>query len=287
MYTDVIPVTKSSLAAILMCLAIAVQSQSGVEEFKALFEPVEPIPVVYLGSYHMGNPGADMFNLEADDVLAPKRQQEIQEVVEMLARFNPTKVAVEAPRGDSATIARYKAYLAGERDLRKSEEEQIGFRLAKMLGHETIYPIDVRLMMNSEAIGSVVGSNPQKFSKYLATLEPAGQAAMKIMGKWLSEGTIRDMLYNMNDPDIEYLAHELYFRSFIPIVQDDNYVGADMVNSWYHRNLRIFSNLHQISDRPDDRIIVVYGQGHVPLLKQFTRDSPYFEVEDVQKYLKG
>lgn len=38
------------------------------------------IAVLLLGSYHMSNPGMDQFNLEADDVLAPKRQAELQDL---------------------------------------------------------------------------------------------------------------------------------------------------------------------------------------------------------------
>ena len=91
------------------------------------------IEVLLLGSYHMSNPGLDQFNLEADDVLTSKRQSEIQELVERLADFRPTKVAVEAPFRDSTTVAQYREYVNGESELRRSEEEQIGFRLAKML----------------------------------------------------------------------------------------------------------------------------------------------------------
>jgi len=38
-------------------------------------------PVLIVGSYHMSNPGADRFNLESDDVLSARRQQEIEDVV--------------------------------------------------------------------------------------------------------------------------------------------------------------------------------------------------------------
>jgi hypothetical protein len=31
--------------------------------------------VMILGSYHMGNPGADISNMQADDVRTPERQQ--------------------------------------------------------------------------------------------------------------------------------------------------------------------------------------------------------------------
>src|SRR5687767_2400671 len=54
-------------------------------------------PIMILGMYHMSNPGLDAVNLDADDVLQPKRQREIQELVDRLAKFRPTKIAVEAP----------------------------------------------------------------------------------------------------------------------------------------------------------------------------------------------
>jgi hypothetical protein len=45
----------------------------------------------------MANPGHDVHSsTQADDVLAPKRQQEIAQLVEVLKRSRPTKVAVEA-----------------------------------------------------------------------------------------------------------------------------------------------------------------------------------------------
>ena len=55
------------------------------------------VPVLLLGSYHMSNPGADRFNLESDDVLSPRRQQEIEDLVERLSAFKPTVVALESP----------------------------------------------------------------------------------------------------------------------------------------------------------------------------------------------
>ena len=51
----------------------------------------KPILMI-LGSYHMHNPGKDLVNFEADDVLAPKRQAEIKQLVRQLKKFKPTKV---------------------------------------------------------------------------------------------------------------------------------------------------------------------------------------------------
>lgn len=70
--------------------------------------------VMILGSYHMHNPGADVVNVEADDVLAPKRQEELKAIVQMLKEFQPTMIALEDRRftkKDSLTQAHYQQYL--------------------------------------------------------------------------------------------------------------------------------------------------------------------------------
>jgi hypothetical protein len=143
------------------------------------------------------------------------------------------------------------------------------------------------MMLNDDGINKLIGSNPQKFAPYMKSLQKTGKTAMALMGKWLSEGTIGAMLYNMNEEELNDIGHGAYFRSFVPIVEGDDYAGADMVITWYHRNLRIFSNLHKISDNPADRIFVIYGAGHIPLLQRFAEDSPYFRLDDVKDYLRG
>jgi hypothetical protein len=45
--------------------------------------------VLVLGVWHMANPGSHVVNVEADDVLAPKRQAEIAEVMAVLKKFSP------------------------------------------------------------------------------------------------------------------------------------------------------------------------------------------------------
>ncbi|MDE0013543.1 MAG: hypothetical protein OXU36_20545 [Candidatus Poribacteria bacterium] len=51
--------------------------------------------LMILGSGHLANWGADRINYRMDDVLAPKRQSELQQLAEQLAQFKPTKITVE------------------------------------------------------------------------------------------------------------------------------------------------------------------------------------------------
>src|SRR6266576_5647931 len=70
--------------------------------------------ILVLGTYHMANPGHDIHNMQADDVLSPKRQQELTQLIEVLKRFHPTKIAIEAEVGNQRVPQQYSDYLAGK-----------------------------------------------------------------------------------------------------------------------------------------------------------------------------
>ena len=59
------------------------------------WEPLANVDVMVLGTYHMANPGLDLANVRADDVLKPQRQKELEALSVALAEFKPTKVVVE------------------------------------------------------------------------------------------------------------------------------------------------------------------------------------------------
>src|SRR3954469_3837213 len=86
-------------------------------------------PITILGVYHMDS-GQDSVNLQSDDVRSERRQKEIADLVEKLARFAPTKVAIESARNSTAWNTRYQQWVDGKYELGRNEIEQIGFRLA-------------------------------------------------------------------------------------------------------------------------------------------------------------
>ena len=108
--------------------------------------PAAPaVQVMVLGTYHFGNPGLDLQNMRADDVLQPKRQAEVAAVMDGLARFRPTRVAVEvvADSLPGAALPKYRRYRAGEGRDDRNEISQIGYRLADRAGLADVQGIDV------------------------------------------------------------------------------------------------------------------------------------------------
>ena len=99
--------------------------------------------VLLLGVPHLANRNRDVFNVQFDDMLGPRRQREIGECAERLARFRPTKMALEVVTDrDDALNEDYRGYRAGAGALTADEVHQFGFRIAADLGHERVYAIN-------------------------------------------------------------------------------------------------------------------------------------------------
>lgn len=95
-------------------------------------------------TFYVGvNSSQDQVNVDIEDVMSPSRQDEIESFVELLARYNPTHIAVEFPTSAQAQVdAAYSSYAAGDIELRPIEAHQIGYRLGKLSGHTRVYAVD-------------------------------------------------------------------------------------------------------------------------------------------------
>ena len=105
----------------------------------------EKIQVMILGVYHFSNPGKDKYNLSVDDYFNNKRQDEINEVNELLADFDPNKIFIEQmPERQDTIDSLYQSYVNNELKLKhlkngRNEIYQIGFKLAKKLDLKKLY----------------------------------------------------------------------------------------------------------------------------------------------------
>jgi len=243
--------------------------------------------LLILGTYHMANPGQDLVNLEADDVLAPKRQREIEALVNRLKAFRPTKIAVEVdPQHQNELDERYRAYCEGRRQPDRSEVEQIGFRLAGALGHPRVYAVDWFRdePIDPEEVDFLTFAKERGQQDVLDALFAEGERNTAKEKAILEQGTIVDLLRYINRPSTLRKGHRVYF-TIARIGEGDRYPGAQWVQCWYGRNLKIFVNLTRLVGSPDERILLIIGAGHAYLLRQFARESGFFRVENPLDYL--
>jgi hypothetical protein len=226
--------------------------------------PARP-EVLVLGTYHMSNPGRDLHNMQADDVLSPKRQQEITQLIGVLKKFQPTKIAIEAEFGSQRVDREYSDYLAGKYSLSPNEIDQIGYRLAKELGHRAVYAVDAdgdfpyyRVLNYAKANGL-----KEKFDAMQASTE----ARVKEQNVFLKSHSVLETLQSMNsDPAVAKDVASYY--EYVPFGDPYEYAGPELLTLWFQRNIRIYCNIVKLIDSPNDRILVIYGAGHLGWLRQ-------------------
>jgi uncharacterized protein DUF5694 len=239
--------------------------------------------VLVLGVYHMANPGQDIFNMQSDDVLAPKRQAEIAEVVAALKKFKPTKIALERNYGDKRIADDYANYLAGKSELTRNEIRQLGFRLAKELGHKVVYATDAdgdfpyqRLLNYAKASGR---------TKELESISNDTGAMVKAQGEYLASHTILETLVYMN-ADAKVAQDVGFYYRMAHIGEPYDWAGAELVAEWFRRNMRIYANVAQIADTPDERVLVIFGSGHLGWLRQAVAGDPTMRLRKLEEFAK-
>jgi len=276
-----------TFALVALTLGWAAHAQ-GTAPPKLLYDskPGESPTLLVLGSGHLANPGRDLVNVRVDDVLTAKRQAQIAKVVEQLAVFRPTFIAVEWPQAVQSKLdALYDEYRAGKRELTATEREQFGMRLAAKLNLPRVHAIDW--------VNSPPGDD--KSYDYPAWAESHGQKPkLQAMVERITATTVRlapdepiaNWLIRMNRPQSLLDNHRMYFDT-ASIGDSESQPGAAWVGGWYARNLRIFTSLTRLGAGPQDRILVIFGYGHAHLLRQFARESGAFRLVDVDQVLKA
>jgi len=268
-------------AALLLVTAAAARAQQPVAMPSLADTTRPPVQVMILGVFHFHNPNADFAKFEGIDVLTPTRQGEIEDVVTRLARFAPTKIAVEAPPSASDSLdASYARYRAGAFGLSRNEIHQLGFRLAARLGLGRVHPVDFQMGMRIDSVIEYARANDPSVATGLQ--EYIGRV-VATMDRMQRDESIRANLLFMNEPANVWRAHEPY-AVMATLGAGDGFIGARVAAGWYERNLRIFANVARVSD-PEDRILLIIGAGHAPILRHLVETHPGMRIVEAAEYL--
>jgi hypothetical protein len=284
-------VTWSALVA--LAAALVRPGAAGAQAPGTQLDLIAPSPapggstLLLVGTFHLAYPGRDVHKATVRvDVLSAERQREIAEVVERLAAFRPTRIAVEVmPARQAALDSTYQAYLAGVHTLTANETEQIGFRLARRLGLPRLYAVDAD---PSPAFNGIFEAMEAR-EPALDTVDGGWQRQFR---QWYSrddslaaDHTVRETLFYLNSEDHIRRDHGGYSVGWFKLEGEDGFLGADFRAAWYDRNLRIFRNLQRLGASADDRTLLIIGAGHLPILRFVAGTSPEFRLEDATRYL--
>jgi hypothetical protein len=247
-----------------------------------------PTQVMVVGTYHFDNPGQDMHNMKVDSVLTPAKQAELADVASRLAKFNPTKIAVEAlsDRTDFVTN-KFDGFTAEKLNKDPDERTQIAFRLAHQLGQKSVYGIDEQSKTIDYFPFDKVDTYAKAHQQSAALDRMQEKVAEMINQIEAAQKTkpVRLMLADVNDPARILSDHQNFYYALLSLGNEKEQPGAELNAAWYQRNAKIFAKLTKIA-QPGDRVLVVFGSGHAFWLRHFVQNTPGFQLIEPGDYLR-
>ena len=253
------------------------------------WEPDANVEVMVLGTYHMDNPGLDLANVKADDVLKPQRQQELEALSAALAEYRPTKIVVERIAKTAELLDhRYAEFTTADLGKNRDERYQIAYRLAHKLGQQQVFAVDEDAGEGEPdyfPFGRVVEwakANGVE-NRLNADLDRA-KGEVERINRLQAEGSIAHVLASMNRPE-QADQDQRWYYGLLTYGDTDRQPGAELNAYWYMRNAKIFAKLMTVA-KPGDRILVVYGAGHNYWLRHFAKTTPGFVNVDPTPYLQ-
>jgi Family of unknown function (DUF5694) len=252
-----------------------------------------PVEVLTLGTFHFSFPNLDVKKIDREDqidVLEPKYQKEIQDIVRRISQFRPTVIVIERqPSEQLKTDSLYNLYLAGKYPLKRNEEEQIGFRIAKQLGLNKLYCVDEWGNFNPRINDIVYGKDSIEALKFENYFEHNPDSAIQFHPKpqLKTKGILYELRKLNNEINIKkdlgnYLTGLFKYES-----EKNDFTGVDFeTGRWFSRNLKIFRNIQRIPVKSSDRILVIFGADHLNLLNYFFECSPEYKLIKASQYLQ-
>jgi hypothetical protein len=266
--------------------AFALLLLSGCAAVPVAPERGDTVEVMVLGTWHMGNPGADIVNIRSDDVLAPARQAELAELSARLAAFQPTAIMVEteSPRADLLDTG-YLEYSPPTLSEVRDETVQVAYRLAGELGLTRVYGVDTR----SGEIDFFPFDKVQEFEAANG-LDITGpmiaqvQASVAEFNASQATHTISELYALENDPAKLAREHADFYYGLFALGDAASQPGAQLNYGWYARNAVTFNKIAAVS-KPGDRVIILFGSGHAYWLRHFAETAPGFTLVEPAAYL--
>ena len=217
------------------------------------------------------------------DVLVEPKKSEVTALVEYIKQFRPNKIAIEA-HTEWEAMRKFGEYRQGDHRDKRDERYQLAMRIGSELNLDTLYSIDADPY--SADMEQLLDSTYMKSLWEGFDFQSEADPYSALFRKWFEE----DSKMVSKVPLLEYFkymnsreSHEYGYGAYlIGDFKLDEYRGADLLSVWwYNRNLRIFRNIQRLTEGPEDRILVVIGNGHAAILRQLLEMSPEFDFVEL------
>jgi hypothetical protein len=241
--------------------------------------------IVLVGISHFESSSADMYTNEAVDLTTPKRQMEVQIVTDKFVKFKPDQICVEFPYAKPFKLdSQYTAYLAGNYKLTSDEIDQLGMVTGKKLNLKRLTAVNKAGNFEADTVMNYASQNGQ--GAILQALDSMSKTLVKDLNEQLKKLSLNDFLIGKNTKEALQENLGFYLKYLVKIGKGKDYVGSKLVADWYTTNINIYTNILRVVKPTDKAILVIFGQGHVPILKHLFENNDDFEVVEIATVLK-
>lgn len=238
--------------------------------------------IMVLGTFHFDQ-----------EVLTLENQESIQKLVEVLADYQPTKIVLELEPSQQTQIDQYyRKFLIDSLDLsdKSNEVYQLGFRLARVLGHKKVYLFDDQ----TEYIGSLTDFTFKSFvdyakendkgfyDRYEKNLIDNFEQHQKMLG----QQSLYDRIALMNSLRAQKMNAQRMHMYELRVGIQKSWIGPDWVARYYQRNLRMAANVLKMEET-GDRILIIVGDNHKWVLDAIFEYTPDLNLASSWDLLKN
>ncbi|MCF8307398.1 MAG: DUF5694 domain-containing protein [Bacteroidales bacterium] len=236
-----------------------------------------------LGTFHFGTTG-DVAAVKVEDIMGKRRQKEIRQMLTQIKEYKPTKVLVEVVRHKNKEYnQKYRNYLKGEFDLEKNEIYQLGFRMAGMMNHESIYAIDYTLKQPFGEVQEFAEKHGmgERFKSFVKSVRERA----KKKSEYIANHTLMDYYRQLNTDTSDRWNRSLYLQETLDYNHDTIYTGPKIAAMHYKRNIYITANVMRHA-QPGERLLLIIGSGHRSVMKHFFKTRKDIDYVEVNQFLE-
>jgi len=217
--------------------------------------------ILLVGTVHLGyTPDLNQLSEEDKNIFG---ETHFEQLTNDLASFNAEQIFVEYPFTLQEQL--HYAYESNDvtDDFKQNEIYKIAFRLARKMGHDTVYAVDW-----NEKIPGLIGlgelANGPSKEEFQQIISPV-DSMMENMQTPIQQGDIIQLFKSMNTKEYNKLGHEIY-KDMMGL--SDERAFDWVLNYWYYRNLKIVQNIKKSIKADTKRAIILCGGAHNYLITQ-------------------
>jgi len=251
------------------------------------------IKVYLLGTFHFDQTDSTY------NVLDEKHQNNINKLNNIIVGLKPDKIFIERMPDfeyQNKMDSLYRAYFNRTKETNNPNEIwQVGFKVAKKLGHQKLYQCDHPGRYGSiftEIQEYAKEKNQEKFLNYNAVGLTKPYTSRINSDSLRNSMPLLEYIRWLNSKEVQSTSHAHYVNVYPRVGHTNVYeykenylLGTELTVDWYRRNIYTYSKIINQVDYTEKSIFLLIGNDHISIIRHLFESNPYFQVINTEEWL--